>query len=206
MKFGIPGKFIVVFLGFVFLNGCSSCNESPSTNTEANATTKVITPKRATNVSVPGNANANNPPKPYPGMKPGENPTLDNSKVRVIDTNRAAEPPPARKMPDNSEMTTIMNSKGQVVETRRFLNHPQLGKIERITRTPKDVIVKVYLRNGKVLELPDKKIKDYRIDNALQILTAAGVKVEKTIDPNAPTKKDTMGKRPIVKGPVSNDN
>lgn len=56
--------------------------------------------------------------------------------------------------PDNSEITTSL---GQFpVETRTFKSHPQLAKIEKIQDVANNkTIVKIYLRNGQVKEVPE---------------------------------------------------
>ncbi|NNE65292.1 MAG: hypothetical protein HKN33_01900 [Pyrinomonadaceae bacterium] len=192
MKFSFSIKLAVLIMSAIVISGCNSCGTTPSDGSNSNST-NVLKPRRADNAGPASNLNTNantRVSKPYPGTKPGENPTLDNSKVKVINTDRGGVAPPVKKGPDNSEMFTVMKG-GVVVETRRFLNNPQLQKIERITRTPgKDVVVKVYLRGGKVIDLPDNKLKNYKIDTATTILLAAGVEIKG--DPSAPTKEEIM--------------
>ncbi|MDH3492636.1 MAG: hypothetical protein OEM82_03735 [Acidobacteriota bacterium] len=203
MHIGFKTSFIVAVIGLIFLNGCSSCGGPPTENSNAaGANINVITPQRATNINVSANANAK--PQPYPGIKEGDNPTLDNSKVQVIDTTKARVDPPARKGPDNSELTTIMNSKGEVIESRRFLNHEQLEKMERITRSPRDVTIKVFLRNGKVIEIANDKIASFKNVKPDQVLIAAGVKpIPKSTSKG--TKEEELKKRSGIKSPLSDN-
>ena len=110
----------------------------------------------ATNSAVPGipNAPAN------VNMAKGD-PTK-NAKVQNI-TNPA---------PDNSEITVSL---GQFpVETRTFKNNAELAKVERIQDVAnKKTIVKVYLRNGQVKELPPNVVGNPMAASAAEILEVA---------------------------------
>ena len=75
--------------------------------------------------------------------------------------------------PDNSEVTSEMNDKGQPLETRTFKKHRVLAKIERIDLDNRNI--KVYLKNGKVVNLPEGKIEDFLTAPANDILKAVGV-------------------------------
>jgi hypothetical protein len=75
--------------------------------------------------------------------------------------------------PDNSEMLTVLNEKG-VIETRTFKGNPLLAKVERTT-VGRNVQLKVYLKNGKVIAVPAEKIGNFPTDSAQQILQAAGL-------------------------------
>jgi hypothetical protein len=116
---------------------------------------------------------------------------MDDAKVKVIDTSKIRNGLPAKKMPDNSEMSTIGKPDGSFVETRRFLNHPQLEKIERTIRSMEDITLKAYLRNGKVITIPTDKLKNYKTVSASDVLRIAGVKIETPVDGNRDTKKET---------------
>jgi hypothetical protein len=177
-------KYSIFFCSLILLNGCaSSCGSAVETNSNTN---EVIVPKRATNVKVPDNSNTNNMVNGLKNIN-GNNPTLDNSKVKVIDTSNVKPTVPTRKMPDNSEMST--QSRGaDFVETRKFLNDPQLDKIERILNG-KNVKFKVYLKNGKVFDLEEDKLKNYKSATAAAILGLVGIKTQVKVDPNAKTKE-----------------
>jgi len=111
---------------------------------------------KADNSAVPGipNAPAN------ANMAKGD-PTK-NAKVQNI-TNPA---------PDNSEVTVSL---GQFpVETRTFKNNAELAKVERIQDVAnKKTIVKVYLRNGQVKELPPNVLGNPMAASAAEILEVA---------------------------------
>ncbi len=169
-------KFAFVFICFVFMGSCaSSCGSSQGTNTNTSEN-KVIVPKRSDNTKIPENSNGNTKMVPYNsgGNTNVKNPTLDNSKVKVIDTKNIKVKIPKKRMPDNSEMST--QSKGaSFVETRKFLSHPQLDKLERVINSGDDIKVKIYLKNGKVYEIEKGKLKDYKKDSAAVILKAVGI-------------------------------
>jgi len=77
-------------------------------------------------------------------------------------------------LPDGSEFWAILDAKG-VTETRVFKNHPQLDKMVRFTEG-KNVTIKVYMKNGKVISVSKDKIKNFTQDSAEQILAVAGIK------------------------------
>ncbi|HEX9929251.1 MAG TPA: hypothetical protein VGB02_12000 [Pyrinomonadaceae bacterium] len=137
----------------------------------------------ATNSAVPGipNAPAN------ANMAKGD-PTK-NAKVQNI-TNPA---------PDNSEVTVSL---GQFpVETRTFKNNAELAKVERIQDVAnKKTIVKVYLRNGQVKELPPNVVGNPMAASAAEILQAAQnaqpAKPEPKVEnPPAPQSEQRLEKR-----------
>lgn len=164
------------------MSGCSSCGETGPGNTEsANANSvNVITPQRAPSNASPDQTNSNSNLVPYGGQSAADNPTLDQSKVKVIDLSKVKpQPLPARKMPDNSEISTVQSPDGKAfIETRKFNGEKQLLKVERITKSASDKVVKVYLRNGKVFTVGNDKLKDFSKDTASSILQAVGVKPE----------------------------
>lgn len=84
----------------------------------------------------------------------------------------AATPNPAA---DNSEISSTMNSKGVPIETRVFKNHPVLAKIERTFEVLDKPVMKVYLKNGKVLTAPPNAIANPLTATADEILRAAVV-------------------------------
>lgn len=183
-------KFFTIFLSLAMLNGCaSSCGSVEQTSNQNNNTNQagnVIVPKRADNSNVSNNANSNTMVNGLANFG-GKNPTLDNSKVKVIDTTNTKSTVQAKKMPDNSEMSTTMDEKGNFVETRKFINNPDLDKLERIIKDPKNIKLKVYLKNGKVYDLAEGKLKNYKTDAAYSILEAVGVKP--TVPANTGEKK-----------------
>ncbi len=74
--------------------------------------------------------------------------------------------------PDNSEVLSQMNEKGEPVETRIFKNHRVLTKVERTDLNNQNI--KVYLKNGKAVNLPEDRVKNFLSASADDILKAIG--------------------------------
>lgn len=95
------------------------------------------------------------------------------------DTNAApiaAATPAPSVAPDNSEVSSTMNEKGVPIETRVFKNHPVLLKMEKSFADIEKPVIKVYLKNGKVLIAPNDKISNTATVPADDILRSVGVK------------------------------
>lgn len=101
-----------------------------------------------------------------------------NNGGRVVVNNPTGEPikPTAFPAPDYSEYTTVMNKDGLPVETRVFKENPQIDKIVRSWKSPKEKKISVYLKNGKVVELDGDKFDSINTVPVAAILEAAGVK------------------------------
>nr|MDQ3322742.1 hypothetical protein [Acidobacteriota bacterium] len=77
--------------------------------------------------------------------------------------------------PDDSQVTTALGE--NLVQTRVFKNNPRINKIESVTMFTdgqQKKVVKVYLKNGQVRELPESKVKDAMTETASNILKAIG--------------------------------
>jgi hypothetical protein len=79
----------------------------------------------------------------------------------------------ARPAPDNSTFTSYLTDAGY--EIRTFKNHPQLLRVEKRTATDGSQTIKVFLRNGKVVELPGKTIPLIATAPAEVIAGVAGI-------------------------------
>jgi hypothetical protein len=156
-------KLIIIFFALC-LTGCSSSAENADNSPNANVTQNTNTEQAA----VPKNTNS------------GENISIpgitgppDNSNVEVkaksFDTTKAVEGKPA---PEDSIFSTKLTD--VAVETRTFKKHPVLAKVERITDANSRKI-KVYLRSGKVIEIPGNNISNLSVASSAQILEAAGI-------------------------------
>jgi hypothetical protein len=92
--------------------------------------------------------------------------------------------------PYNSAMSTSMDKQGKFVETRTFKDDPQILKVERKQELKK---VKLYLKSGKVVDLPYDKVGNIFVDGSpADLLQLAGIKPPATPAPpttDAPTKK-----------------
>ncbi len=74
--------------------------------------------------------------------------------------------------PDNSEVLSRMNDKGEPLETRIFKNHRVLAKVERTDLNNQNI--KVYLKSGKVVNLPEGRVENFLNASADDILKAVG--------------------------------
>lgn len=88
----------------------------------------------------------------------------------------AAVTPAPSVAPDNSEVSSTMNEKGVPIETRVFKNHPILAKMEKSFADIEKPLIKVYLKNGKILIAPNDKISNTATVPADEILRLVGVK------------------------------
>lgn len=170
-------------------SGCASCGDTDAGNSNTNNVT-VIVPERSENANTPFSSNGNTKMVPYNGAANlNGNSTLDNSKVTVVDTSKVKTENPARPAPENSEIVTEMNAKGHVIETRRFKDNPYLDRLVKTTVTPTQVSLKVYMKSGKVHDLPVDKLADFRIAAVSTILDAVGFKPPVKADPGAGKKE-----------------
>jgi hypothetical protein len=86
----------------------------------------------------------------------------------------STEPPKgAVPAPENSEFELTLSDVGK--ETRTFKGHTVLDKVEK-TVTPDGQTVKVFLKNGKVVEIDADKIGPLKTESSANILAAAGIK------------------------------
>lgn len=167
-------------------------NTAVNSNANANANTAVV----ATNPA--NNPIANVTPAPVGESKiPGipDMPGTDQPVAKNDPTRTAKAQVPSRPAPDNSVIEGPILGEN-IVETRIFKNNAQIAKIEKIqdTKTQKTT-VKVYLKNGKVSELPEGKVGDPLAETAANIMTALGGGAPQQAKPEtkAPPAADTDG-------------
>jgi len=84
----------------------------------------------------------------------------------------------AKPAPDNSTFTSYLSDAGY--EIRTFNNHPQLLKVEKKVPGNGEQTLKVFLRNGQVIELPGQKIAMLSTASAASIVEAAGLSAAPT--------------------------
>lgn len=143
-------------------NPTLTANVNPNTNNPiANATPEPIKEGK-----IPGIPDMPGTEKPIPK----NDPTL-NAKPQQIKS----------AAPDNSEVTTSLDK--ELVRTRTFKSNPRIAKVEVFGTDGK--LVKVYLKNGQVRELPPGKVADPLVESADNIFKALGG------DAAAPTKVET---------------
>jgi ABC-type transport system substrate-binding protein len=172
---------------------CSSSEVKPTST--SNSTSAVNSTDTSTSLN-PANSNTALPanglvPAPQPvdsngstdiaGIQSPLSPQMQNRLNKVQKDGGPSGPPVdpaalamklARPAPDNSTFTSYLSDAGY--EIRTFKDHPQLKKVEKIT-SEKGVTIKVFLRNGQVVELPGEAIKTLSTAPANQIMSAAGI-------------------------------
>lgn len=79
----------------------------------------------------------------------------------------------ARPAPDNSTFTSFLTDAGY--EIRTFKSHPQLLKVEKRIGTNGSQTIKVYLRNGKIVNVASERIGSLGTASAATIVAAAGI-------------------------------
>jgi hypothetical protein len=181
-------KFILLtaFINLIFLNACSSETVAPANTANANAVNSnaevaqevnanLIPLKSLKNINV--NANELNP----------QAQTNANKNVKMA-LNKA----PA---PFDSTVMTTMNKENQFLEVREFKKDPIILKVERLQELKK---IKLYLKSGKVVELPfDKGSAVFINGSPGDLLTAAGIKPPATPPNTNPGKVDEATKDAI---------
>ncbi len=180
-------KFLGFAVFFIFLGGCSSSTTETVSPTNLNTADNSIANNSA---AKPENINADSSQSvllqnpeflDYKNKKGGKGKGVN---VAPIDPNAARFLSPA---PDNSEITTEMNKQGQPIETRTFKSNPLLAKVERIYITLDNPTVSVYLKDGKIINLPNGAIDNILTASAQEILNAVGTAPQ---DDNSPLKEN----------------
>jgi hypothetical protein len=171
--------FTAIFSLF-FINACTgkqlSENGRANENSLENGQKVQIQNMNADMVNAPSNSNLTNQ-----NQRPIVNgPMMPNAKP--VDVPR----------PYNSTMSTSMDKQGKFVETRKFKDDPQISKVERMQQLKK---VKLYLRSGKVIDLPFDKVGNIFVDGSpAELLQLAGIKPPSTPVSTNPAKVEQMKK------------
>lgn len=90
----------------------------------------------------------------------------------------------AKPAPDNSTFASYLTDAGY--EVRTFKNHPKLLKVEKKITSDGKQTLKVFLRGGKVVELPGQRINPLATAPASFILQMAGVEDQPQSAPAGP--------------------
>ena len=189
-------KFFYLMIISIFSMSCSSSStvetnvksktSTVETNAKSNNSDIVVVNQKNTNVEVQNNANS----------YPIQNMVVSKQNVKNWGAKRVgaadAAPIEATPMtypaPDNSEISSTMNN-NVPTEVRTFKNNPMLAKMERIFVDVKNPQIKVYLKNGKVVNVPSGKISNPATVSADEILSAAGI-VRKPAPPKVEEKME----------------
>ncbi|HEV7645922.1 MAG TPA: hypothetical protein VGO50_18430 [Pyrinomonadaceae bacterium] len=114
-------------------------------------------------------------------IDPNVNAELANANANIQNT-PVKRPPPTpkeepltRTAPDDSVITAENNPEGDLVETRIFKNHDMLAKVERIlTASRRGGSVRVFLKNGRVYEVPVARLKNVLNETPEEIIRTVG--------------------------------
>lgn len=152
--------------------GGASSDQTPTNNQSANSGASTSSNVPATNGSDPAAANKKAAANEMP-----MNPPTNSSAPPTTTQNGAPNPTPftvkpVGKSPDDS--TISMALLDDLVRTRTFKSHPQLVKVEEIylSKESNRKIIKVYLKNGTMKELPGSSFDDVMSEPAENILKA----------------------------------
>jgi hypothetical protein len=151
------------FVGLMGLTGCSSSEpvnaNKPVPTIPANVSNSNTENNTQTVIMQEGNANG-----------PANN-TAIKTNVQIITPGKVTGA--SRPASDNSEIFTEL--KELPIETRVFKNHPQLIKVVK-TGMPGKMTIKVYLKGGKVVDVPGDKFPNLAAETAASILAEVGIK------------------------------
>jgi hypothetical protein len=163
----------------IFLLACfvlAACKSSATTgNSPANTAANVTANANSANMvatTAPQISNSAMPTNGSPLMQNGKFDDLRKNGANGPIDPKAAAKGNARPAPDNSEFSSSLTDIGR--ELRTFHNHPQIIKAEKLIM-PKSQIIKIYLKGGRVVEVPGEKIPNMLTALAIDFLVAAGV-------------------------------
>lgn len=164
-------RILFVLSFFCLVVGIAGCGSSESsanmmpTNTGPNLNAAVTNATTTFNATNSINANANRP--------------MDAQMQKLEEmrkaANRAGKTIPSlnsRPAPEDSTMTATLTDFAR--ETRTWKSHPVLAKVEKV-HDGGEGSIKVYLRSGKVIDLPGKAIAQLDQISAASVLQIAGV-------------------------------
>jgi len=192
---------ILGLAGILAFFACSSATEEkpttqPTSAAAANANTVAIADGTELIPALPADANAN-------FTSGGSLEAANRLSNRLENMRKAGDGPVgdaraialknARPAPDNSTFASYLSDDGY--EIRIFKDHPQLSRVEKkITNDGKQTL-KVFLRSGKVIELPGELINPLSTAPAAFILETAGVRTQ----PATPASSSQAGPPPTKK-------
>lgn len=90
---------------------------------------------------------------------------------------------------EDSEIATTMGPNGSFVEIRVFKSHPQLAKVEATWLDARTKALKIYLRDGRIVDKTSDRIPNLKQTTAAELLALAGVKVSQAAPPGATAAK-----------------
>jgi len=173
--------FNFVFVSIFFIS-CSSSStvekdvksKSSTVETNVNSYNSDIAVVKQTNANIEVQTDANNYTIQNMAVSKQNVRNWGAKKGGIADATPIEATPMVYPAPDNSEISSTMNN-NVPTEIRTFKNNPMLIKMEKIFVDVKKPQIKVYLKNGKVVNVPPGKISNSATASADEILSAAGV-------------------------------
>ncbi|MCD9187486.1 MAG: hypothetical protein LUM44_13705 [Pyrinomonadaceae bacterium] len=194
-------KFITcsIFFSLFIFAGCSSksseTNSASSNTVTANSSVASATNNAQSNPS--SSITSSGPTQVVQNVDPNAFNAKPESNVKIVTVDPKQDKNTSgiygRPAPDKSTFKTTMDAKGIATETRTFIDNPYLIKVERISTIPNKKI-KIYLKNGKVVEVGEDKLPTFAVTAPGTILEAAGVDLKKLAEQNQ-TATDNPGKK-----------
>ena len=172
-------KFFYLMIISIFYISCSS---SSTVKTNVNSNNSNITVVGQVNTNAVNQINTNIEVQADANSYPIQNMAVSKQNVRNWggkkggDTDAAPieATPMTYPAPDNSEISSTMKN-NVPTEVRTFKNNSMLIKMEKKFVDVKKPQIKVYLKNGKVVNVPSGKISNSATASADEILSAAGI-------------------------------
>ncbi len=190
------------FFNFVFVSiffiSCSSSStvekdvksKSSTVETNVNSYNSDIAVVKQTNANIEVQTDANNYTIQNMAVSKQNVRNWGAKKGGTADATPIEATPMVYPAPDNSEISSTMNN-NVPTEIRTFKNNPMLIKMEKIFVDVKKPQIKVYLKNGKVVNVPPGKISNSATASADEILSAAGIAPK----PATPKVQEKMGRK-----------
>ncbi len=174
-------KFFYFVIILIFFISCSSStvetnvnSKSSTVETNVNSNNSDIAVVKQMNANVEVQADANSYPIQNMAVSKQNVRNWGAKRVGAADAAPIEATPMTYPAPDNSEISSEMNN-NVPTEIRTFKNNLMLIKMEKIFVDVKKPQIKVYLKNGKVVNVPPGKISNSATASADEILSAAGV-------------------------------
>jgi hypothetical protein len=187
-------RLLYLFAGLLIFGcfaGCSStgseANQPTNSAAAANSSTTATTDGQSANSVTVVNVNTN-----------AFNGTSDpNQKITRVDpkNDKHTSGIYGRPAPDDSTFNATMDAKGMPMEIRTFNKDPYIIKVERIFTTPTKTM-KIYLKSGRVVQVPEEKLPNFAAATPGDILVAAGVDIKKLQTHTQGTKDQPPVKNP----------
>jgi len=188
-----------IFFFLLIFSGCSSkVSETNSVNSNLPANSSLTSSTNNIQTNSATSATTSGQTQVVQNINPNAFNANPASNVRVVpvdpsqDKNKSGVT--GRTAPDNSTFSSSMDAKGIPMEVRTFQNNPYLIKVERVFTSPQKTI-KIYLKNGKVVEVSEEKLPNFSATAPGTILEAAGVDLNKLAEQNQPKTSDSGKKQ-----------